>query len=95
MKPQQAADRRFDLAPVFAYFPALSIRQLADRIGVWPRTIEKWRQDGVDCWTADRIACRLFVSADDLWPDWGECVDVLADAAEPPRLFDEIAGVLT
>lgn len=60
--------------------------RLAGRLGVHHRTLLKWKEaGGVDVWTADFIATRLQVDADDLWPGWSDVADAAA-AAVPEQL---------
>lgn len=64
-----------------------SIRRLAARIGYHPRTILKWKEEGgVDVWTADLIATRLGLNAEQLWPGWEATADHVAD--ERPEQLD-------
>ncbi len=50
---------------------------------VVPRTIDKWRAEGLDVWQADRIACALGMEPDDerLWGrEWREHADAAVEA---------------
>ena len=90
---------RLPLDPVDDRF-GLGTRALAERVGVWPRTVQKWRRRGVDPWTADTIAVRRGTVPSELWGDaWEHAADAAAAAAEPETLFDAldstIAGDLT
>lgn len=83
----------FPLAPVLdllALDTSAPVKRLADRLGVHPRTVLKWQeQGGVDVWTADRIATAMTLNAEQLWPGWETTADHVADAV--PTQYDLFA----
>jgi hypothetical protein len=65
--------------------------RVAERLGVYPKTVQRWRERGVDLFTADALAVRLghLASEGALWGDeWGDAIDRYVDVVEPPRLFE-------
>lgn len=58
-----------------------------EEFGVSRRSIERWIENGVDPFQADRIAIKLFgVDAITLFgPEWEEAVDAAVEEAERPR----------
>lgn len=64
------------------------LAKLAMIVDVHPRTLLKWQAEGVDVWTADRIASRLGVNATKLWPAWEDLADAAAGDVEQLDIFD-------
>lgn len=65
--------------------------RIAERLGVYPKTVQRWRTVGVDLFMADALAVRLGYLASEgaLWGDeWGDAIDRYVDVVEPPRLFE-------
>lgn len=58
-----SADALFDLCPA---------DELAERLGVHPRTVSRWRGLLLDDMRADRWATALGLHPANVWPDWGD-----------------------
>jgi hypothetical protein len=51
-------------------FDTHSANELAARIGVSTRTIQRWKLNGITVWQADRMACALGTHPSLIWADW-------------------------
>ena len=86
---------RVPFAPIDALFHATTAdpktTTIAEGLGVYPKTVQRWRLVGVDLFTADALAVRLgFLACDpELWgSEWEDAIDRYVEVAEPPRLFE-------
>jgi len=70
---------RYSFAPVDELVPPMERGQpgappeatgLAERLGVRSGQIQRWRERGLDTYTADRIAVTLGKHPFELWPSW-------------------------
>lgn len=49
----------------------LSVRQVADAVGMQPRSIQRWKENGgVPVGTCDRVAIALGWHPCVIWPEW-------------------------
>ncbi len=45
--------------------------RIADLLGVHVRTVTRYRKEGLDYWTADRLATRVLrLHPTNVWPNW-------------------------
>lgn len=47
-----------------------NLSELALRSGYSPRTIHRWKTNGIPLHSADQLACRLGYHPANIWPDW-------------------------
>ena len=63
--------------------------ELAERFGVQESTIARWKRDGLDAWTADKVAVQLKFHPNEVWPGWGATLDeALRLRREQQRAYD-------
>lgn len=46
--------------------------ELAERLGVSRKTVQRLRARGLDWWEADRYACAMGFRPDEVWPAWAD-----------------------
>ena len=68
-QPADLPPDRFPLQPLVDLAQPASLTALADRIGVEPRTIYRWRKTGLTVHQADWAAIALTCHPALIWPD--------------------------
>lgn len=68
----RARREAFDPAPILDRFAGMSAAEIAELLGVTPRTVSRWRNGGtIEPATADRLACYLGMHPVEMWPhEW-------------------------
>lgn len=68
-----AKHRRYPVAPLLHIFGELSSREIQERYGIHPTTVNRWRNQPTTQiieWEADRFAVQLGRHPGELWEDW-------------------------
>lgn len=69
--PRLPAQPLFDRIANGQGIPRGGLKLVAKAAGVDPKTVQKWRRQGMTIWQADRIAIRVGLMPHDVWgPGW-------------------------
>ena len=74
--------RRFPLAPLLVADKVDTYGELGDLLGITRRSVQRYADEGISLYGADRLACRLGMHPCLVWPEWWPTVEELEAAEE-------------